>query len=222
MKAIPHDRFPISFPDHFNFTLSLLYQSTRASTAKRVHSRQPFITNKSQIQKTSMGQSLKKLTGRVDDQETKQALESLIKEAIEKRYQKFDDETTSWSKAEFYHAVYDIVEGINKEKGGAIQISTPKTAKLEKAYRDIHRHRDGKEKLTKGQFEEILKEVIDLQSIALGQGARDTLLYIFGIPIVALIAKRQLPLSTRAISDDVFIPAVTTATVVYLAKANKI
>ncbi|KAK1316914.1 hypothetical protein QJS10_CPA05g00825 [Acorus calamus] len=67
--------------------------------------RRPFITNKSQIQKTSMGQSLKKLTGR--DQA---GFGISNKKVIEERYKNFDDETKNWSKAEFYHAVYDIVE----------------------------------------------------------------------------------------------------------------
>ncbi|KAK1292507.1 hypothetical protein QJS10_CPB17g01844 [Acorus calamus] len=75
-----------------------------------VHSRQPFITNKSQIQKTSMGQSLKKLTGGVDDAESKKALESLINEVIDERYKILGGDTENWSKAKFYHAVYKIVE----------------------------------------------------------------------------------------------------------------
>ncbi|KAK1292500.1 hypothetical protein QJS10_CPB17g01843 [Acorus calamus] len=95
----------------------------------------------------------------------------------------------------------------------------PKTEDLEKVFKTYH---PGDGQLTKEEFAKIMKEVMKLQNISAGQGAKDTLLYIFGIPIVALIAKRQLPLPTRAISDDVFIPAVTSATVVCLAMANKI
>lgn len=79
-----------------------------------------------------------------------------------------------------------------------------------------------KEPLNKKEFEKIIEKVIKFDSFYVGQGAKDLFLYIFGVPIVALFAKRIVPGPTRAMSDDVFIPAVTSGTVYYLAKTNKL
>lgn len=79
-----------------------------------------------------------------------------------------------------------------------------------------------KEPLNKKEFEKIIEKVIKFDSFYVGQGAKDLFLYIFGVPIVALFAKRIVPGPIRTISDDLFIPAVTSGTVYYLAKTNKL
>lgn len=85
---------------------------------------------------------------------------------------------------------------------------------------DLQNHHKGKGKsLTKDEFQKILEAVI-LDTGVSGMGAKDMLLYIFGVPITALFIKQRL--IPGAIPNDIFIPAVTSATVFLLAKLNKI
>lgn len=85
---------------------------------------------------------------------------------------------------------------------------------------ELQNHHTGKGKsLTKEEFQKILQAVI-LDTGVSGMGAKDMLLYIFGIPISALFIKQRL--IPGAIPNDIFIPGVTSATVFLLAKLNKI
>lgn len=82
------------------------------------------------------------------------------------------------------------------------------------------KHLEGKTKsLTKEKFQEILQEVI-VDTGFTGIGAKDTLFYIFGVPVAALMIKQRV--MPRVISNDIFIPGITSATVFILAKLNKI
>jgi len=80
----------------------------------------------------------------------------------------------------------------------------------------------GTEKLTKEKFNQIISKVVSPDSFYVGQGARDVFLYIFGVPVLALLAKRVIPGPTQSISDDIVIPMATTGTVVYLARTNRL
>ncbi|XP_038992575.1 uncharacterized protein LOC120191416 [Hibiscus syriacus] len=134
---------------------------------------------------------------------------------IEKCYKTYFKEEKDWTLAKFYRAVCETVEEINK-KLGSTQLSIPKTTTLELAY---VRYKDAAEgELSKDEFQEILQEVL-IESGFSGIGAKDILMYLFGVPITALMLKRQANLK---IHDDIFIPAVTSATVFLLAKLNKI
>lgn len=53
-----------------------------------------------------------------------------------------------------------------------------------------------------------------------GIGAKDFILYIFGVPATALFIKQRI--IPRAIPNEIFIPVITSATVFVLAKLNKI
>lgn len=53
-----------------------------------------------------------------------------------------------------------------------------------------------------------------------GFGAKETLYYLFGVPATALFIKNKI--KPQAISDNDFIPGVTSATVLILSKFNKI
>ncbi|KAI3865540.1 hypothetical protein MKW92_046412 [Papaver armeniacum] len=53
-----------------------------------------------------------------------------------------------------------------------------------------------------------------------GSGAKDIILYMYGVPITLLFIKNAI--MPTAIPNDMFIPAVTSATVYALAKFNKI
>ncbi|PKI31964.1 uncharacterized protein LOC116195572 [Punica granatum] len=117
---------------------------------------------------------------------------------------------------DFYRIICETVEEINKKLGNT-QFRVPKVSTLRQAYETHHQGR-GKS-LTKEEFQQILQEVI-VDTGFTGVGAKDILLYIFGVPVLSLLIKqRVLP---RAVSNEIFIPAITSATVFVLARFNKI
>ncbi|KAF5474259.1 hypothetical protein F2P56_006173 [Juglans regia] len=120
-----------------------------------------------------------------------------------------------WTFAEFYRVVCDTVEEINKQLG-CTQILVPKADKLQDAYKKYH---PGEGKLTKDEFQKIFQEVVSGTGVA-GIGIKDSVLYIFGVPLTAWAVKqRVLP---RAIPNEIFIPVATSVTVLIMAKLNKL
>ncbi|XP_059458242.1 uncharacterized protein LOC132187821 [Corylus avellana] len=160
-----------------------------------------------------MGNSLKNFA---PGSEEKKARE--IGPIIEKRVDTYFSEYTTkeFDFADFYRAVCETVEEINK-KIGSTQFRIPTASTLQKAYNTHHKGKDNP--LTKDEFETILREVIIGTGVT-GIGAKDTLLYIFGVPVTALFIKQQI--MPRVIPNEIFIPGVTSATVFVLAKLNKI
>ncbi|KAI3446570.1 hypothetical protein Pfo_003235 [Paulownia fortunei] len=135
---------------------------------------------------------------------------------IEQCYDRYFVNTKDWSSADFYHAICQTIEEINKTLGST-QFRVPKTSTLEHAYQ---KHHQGKGKsLTKEEFDKILEEVI-LDTGVTNIGAKDLLFYLFGVPATALFLKQRL--APKLIPNEAFIPAVTSATVFLLAKLNKI
>jgi len=53
-----------------------------------------------------------------------------------------------------------------------------------------------------------------------GVGAKEALLYIFGVPVTALFVKQRV--GPQAIPNEFFIPGITSVTVLILAALNKI
>lgn len=85
---------------------------------------------------------------------------------------------------------------------------------------ELQKHHKGKEKsLSKDEFQKILQDII-LDSGVTGMGIKDILLFIFGIPVITTFIKQRA--APNAVPNDVFIPAVTSASVFLLAKLNKI
>lgn len=84
---------------------------------------------------------------------------------------------------------------------------------------EMQKHHKGKDVLSKEEFQRILQDII-LDSGVTGMGIKDIFLFIFGIPIVTTFIKQRA--APNAIPNDVFIPAVTSASVFLLAKLNKI
>lgn len=80
-------------------------------------------------------------------------------------------------------------------------------------------HKVKNKSLTKDEFAKILQQVIKETGFS-GVGAKDTLIYIFGVPITALLIKQAV--MPNAVRNDYFIPGITSATVLVLAKLNKI
>ncbi|XVE60979.1 hypothetical protein DITRI_Ditri06bG0004000 [Diplodiscus trichospermus] len=138
-----------------------------------------------------------------------------INSVIEKCYKTYFKDTKDWTPPKFYRAVCETIEEVNK-KLGSTQLTVPKTSTLEVAY---ERYRElAKGELSKEGFQEILQEVL-IESGFTGIGAKDIMMYIFGIPVTALMIKRR---AAPNIPEDLFIPAITSATVFLLAKLNKI
>ncbi|KAL3623728.1 hypothetical protein CASFOL_032544 [Castilleja foliolosa] len=142
--------------------------------------------------------------------------EKEIEPIIEECYDKYFVNSDYWTSADFHHAVCQTIEEINKTIGST-QLRVPKASTLENTYQKYHQ---GKGKaLTKEEFEKILKEVI-LDTGVTNTGAKDMLFYLFGVPATALFFKQRLV--PNLITNDVFVPVVTSATVFLLAKLNKI
>ncbi|XP_019436067.1 PREDICTED: uncharacterized protein LOC109342557 [Lupinus angustifolius] len=157
-----------------------------------------------------MGQSLKKLAPGTEEKKVK-----VIGPVIDKCYDEyFKDGSKSF--ADFYRGVCSIVEEINQKLGNT-QFKVPKTEALKDAY---DKHHKGPDKVTKAEFQEILKEVVTRDSGFTGIGAKETLLYIFGVPLTTLFLKQRV--MPNAIGDEIFIPGITSITVLVLAALNKI
>lgn len=83
-------------------------------------------------------------------------------------------------------------------------------------------HKTRKGTLTRKEFQKIVKELIEDASFT-GMGAKDILLYIFGVPFTTLLIKQRLvPARARSIPNEYFIPGITSLTVFILAKFHKI
>ncbi|KMT15178.1 hypothetical protein BVRB_3g062910 [Beta vulgaris subsp. vulgaris] len=141
----------------------------------------------------------------------------LMGETAQRYYEEhFSDVTKDWTSVDFYRAVCEAVEEINRILGNT-QFRVPKEEALQQAY---DRHHKGKGKsLTKEEFQKILQDAI-VETGFTGIGAKDILLYIFGVPATALLIKQGL--IPKALPNEIFIPVVTSATVFVLAKLNKI
>uniref|UniRef100_A0A5B6YK92 EF-hand domain-containing protein n=1 Tax=Davidia involucrata TaxID=16924 RepID=A0A5B6YK92_DAVIN len=159
-----------------------------------------------------MGQSLKKLALGSEENKAKEIV-PIIEECYDKY---FTGNNKDWNPADFYHAVSETVEEINK-KLSSMQFCIPQTAILDKAF-EKH-HKDKENTLTKDEFRNILQDVI-LHMGFPSLGAKDIFFYIFGVPATALLIKQRV--IPKLIPNEIFIPGVTSATVFVLAKLNKI
>ncbi|KAJ7972124.1 Location of vulva defective 1 like [Quillaja saponaria] len=160
-----------------------------------------------------MGQSLMKFAPGNEEKKGKE-----IGPIIEKCFDKYlADSSKDLTLADFCGAVCSTIEEINVKLGNT-QFRIPSTSALRMAY-DRH-HQGRRRSLTKEEFQKILQEVItDTGFTGLG-GAKDTLLYIFGVPLAALFIKQKV--MPRAVPNEIFIPGITSVTVFILGKLNKI
>ncbi|CAN6719021.1 unnamed protein product [Malus baccata var. baccata] len=117
---------------------------------------------------------------------------------------------------EFYRAICEAVEEINKQLGST-QFCVPEESKLKKAYEEHHQGKGSS--LKREEFQKILQEIIVGTGFT-GVGAKDTLIYMFGVPLTAFLIKQRI--MPRAIPNAFFIPAITSATAFVLAKLNKV
>lgn len=73
--------------------------------------------------------------------------------------------------------------------------------------------------LKREEYHKMLVEIIRETKIT-GLGAKDVLLYLFGVPFITLFIKQSV--IPQAIPNYIFVPAVTSATVFLLAKLHMI
>ncbi|KAF7147495.1 hypothetical protein RHSIM_Rhsim03G0039700 [Rhododendron simsii] len=159
-----------------------------------------------------MGQSLMKFAPGSEENKAKE-----IGPIIESCYDTyFSGKDKIQSSADFFQAVCETIGEINK-KLGSTQFRVPKSETLRQVY---EKHHQGKGKtLTKEEFQKILQDVV-MESGVSGIGAKDLILYIFGVPVTALFIKQRI--IPGALPNEIFIPVITSATVFVLAKLNKI
>ncbi|KAJ6408373.1 hypothetical protein OIU84_011646 [Salix udensis] len=144
-----------------------------------------------------------------------------IGQIIEGSYEKyFGEEAIKKSSREvttsyFTRAVCEIVEQINTSLNST-QLRLPEVEKLEGIY-EKHFLNKGQQ-LEKEEFQKILQEII-IHSGFTGFGSKDTILFIFGIPLITYFIKQRV--APKSIPNEVFIPGVTSASVYLLAKLNK-
>jgi hypothetical protein len=75
-------------------------------------------------------------------------------------------------------------------------------------------------RLTGAEFQKIIQDLIIESGVTGIGGAKDTLLYVFGVPVTTLFIKQRVMPSV--IPNEIFIPGITSITVLVLAKLNKI
>ncbi|XP_057947831.1 uncharacterized protein LOC131143498 [Malania oleifera] len=164
-----------------------------------------------------MGQSLQKLTAGSDEKKANE-IGPIIVSCYDKHFGKAKNGKTaavSISKADFYQVVCETVQEIN-EKFGNTQFRIPESESLKKAY---EAHHTGMGELTREESQNIIRDLIRGTGFT-GSGAKDVLLYIFGVPAVTLFVKQLVV--PRAIPNAIFIPGVTSGTVFLLAKLHKL
>ncbi|CAN0901370.1 hypothetical protein LINGRAHAP2_LOCUS21383, partial [Linum grandiflorum] len=104
---------------------------------------------------------------------------------------------------------------INK-KLNSTQFRIPDADKLKKVY---NRDERKKKTLSKEEFQKVLEEII-MGAGFTGFGSKNIFLYIFGVPAAAMFIKQRI--APTIVPNDIFIPGITSATVLILAKLNKI
>ncbi|KAI3986292.1 hypothetical protein MKX01_028573 [Papaver californicum] len=157
-----------------------------------------------------MGQSMKKLA--TGNGVTKEAEIGKIAERV---CEKMGKDMKDWTVADFYLAVCQTVGALNKELSST-QFCAPNAEALRQAF---NQHHKGSNKLTAEEFSKMVKDLI-FDTGFKGYGAKDIILYMYGVPITMLFIKNTIMPTT--IPNDMFIPAVTSATVYALARFNKI
>ncbi|KAM7257149.1 hypothetical protein ACFE04_012890 [Oxalis oulophora] len=148
----------------------------------------------------------------------------LTKKDIEKFFDDFNmflsgtSEQNKDEEAAFRKAVYLILEKMNEDLGST-RFRVPDRTTLHRIF-NKHKVVDGdKVKVSEKQFVEMLRDVIN-ESRVTGTGGLDTFMYIFGVPITAWFVKQRV--APNSISNDVFIPGVTSATIALLALFRKL
>ncbi|XP_062187798.1 uncharacterized protein LOC133891097 isoform X2 [Phragmites australis] len=134
---------------------------------------------------------------------------------MENHYEDFVAPAQSFD--EFYHAIFELIEMFCEERG-QFQYKIPEKETLLKAYNNHHKTEG---ELKKEEFVAISKEVIGASSFTFGKASMEFLMFLFGAPVCALLAKRILP-GVGWLSDDIVIPLATSGSVAYLINTKRL
>ncbi|PHU22747.1 hypothetical protein BC332_07854 [Capsicum chinense] len=107
------------------------------------------------------------------------------------------------------------VVNTDKEEHNNIMVFVQLFSNLEDKKYEISRGKS----LKNEEFHGMLREII-FDTKVTGTGAKDILLYLFGVPVTALFIKQSV--IPQAMPNEIFIPGVTSATVFLLAKLHMI
>ncbi|PKA53714.1 hypothetical protein AXF42_Ash009210 [Apostasia shenzhenica] len=169
-----------------------------------------------------MGQALRRGSTLSKQQKEELEISQLIEAYLNDNYKNLDMSIEVLS--DFYHTIYIILEELSAKKG-AMQFRMPSLERIRKEVDEVLKSRKTSNKdfpLTKEEVKEVIRRVISIENFEMGKASRDILLYLFGVPVVGLIAKRIIPGPTASIPDELFIPFVTSGTVIVLAKTHKL
>ncbi|KAH0470972.1 hypothetical protein IEQ34_000695 [Dendrobium chrysotoxum] len=171
-----------------------------------------------------MGQAFRKLKPGQEDLLQKEQLDikKLIQDVLDQEFTNLA--STIKTVDDFYHVIYEIVELLN-EKKGAMQFKLPTIKSLQEEVAAVQKKRGAyavqSDYLNHQELKEVILNVINIEDFQIGR-AKDIFLFIYGVPVVGLLAKRIIPGPTAYIPDEIFIPAMTSGTIILLAKTNRI
>ncbi|KAG2290625.1 hypothetical protein Bca52824_050229 [Brassica carinata] len=133
-------------------------------------------------------------------------LEAMSENCNRKRLEEQNDGAQEWSFGDFYRIVAE-----------AYQLKVPSVDNLQEAYERLNLW-EGK-KIPKEEFQKLLQDVLIGAGFTGVGGIKEFLLFIFGVPAFAVFLKNRI--GPTFIPNDLFTPAVTSATVFLLAKLKR-
>ncbi|KAI5001955.1 hypothetical protein ZWY2020_026605 [Hordeum vulgare] len=137
-------------------------------------------------------------------------------EFMEKKYEDHVAKVDSFE--DFYHAIYELIQMFCEERG-QVQYRIPAKAKLQEVY--ARHHKAGSGEVKREEFARMSGELVRRDSFSFGKATTELLMFLFGVPVCALLAKRVLP-GLGWVSDDTVIPLATSGAVAYLVHSKKL
>lgn len=141
------------------------------------------------------------------------------KKLIEFMEKKYDEHVAKVDKFDdFYHAIYELIQKFCEERG-QVQYKIPPREKLKEVYE--RHHKPGSGEVKREEFAKMSGELVRRDSFSFGKATTELLMFLFGAPMCALLAKRILP-GLGWVSDDTVIPLATSGAVAYLVHSKKL
>uniref|UniRef100_M8C226 Uncharacterized protein n=1 Tax=Aegilops tauschii TaxID=37682 RepID=M8C226_AEGTA len=158
------------------------------------------------------------------------------KKLIEFMEKKYDDHVAKVdSFDDFYHAIYELIHSFPSfihfiitaepsfrkfcEERGQVQYRIPPREKLQEVY--TKHHKAGSGEVKREEFAKMSGELVKRDSFSFGKATTELLMFLFGAPMCALVAKRVLP-GLGWLSDDTVIPLATSGAVAFLVHTKKL
>ncbi|XP_037418598.1 uncharacterized protein LOC119282478 [Triticum dicoccoides] len=140
------------------------------------------------------------------------------KKLVEFMAEKYDEHVAKVdSFDDFYHAIYELIQKFCEERG-QVQYRIPAREKLQEVYK---KHHTSGGEVKREEFAKMSGELVKRDSFSFGKATTELLMFLFGAPMCALVAKRVLP-GLGWVSDDTVIPLATSGAVAYLVHSKKL